>query len=142
VDGKPYSPAVAAVAGWLLPGLGHVYVGERTRGLFLMAALVSTFALGAALGHFQNVWWTADRWLEVGCQVWAGGPAVAMFAVTAHWPPANAPGVTEPRHFNRTARIGTLCTQIVGLLNLLLFTDAGVRAYRKNQAAAGGQKAR
>ena len=132
---KPVSPAIAALAGWLVPGLGHIYIGRRTRGLVVMVVLLATFFLGAALGRFENVWWTGHRWLYVGCQVWAGAPAVTLFAKTAIRPPEGAPGVTRKRHYNKVAEMGAICTQIVGLLNLLAFTDAWAKAYRMSHPA-------
>lgn len=40
--------ALAVLAGWLLPGLGHVLVGRARRGLLFGAIIVGSFTLGLA----------------------------------------------------------------------------------------------
>lgn len=37
------------VAAWLVPGAGQLWLGRRTKGLILLAALVAMFAIGLAL---------------------------------------------------------------------------------------------
>jgi hypothetical protein len=39
----------AAVSGWLVPGLGHMMLGRRKRGLVFFAVVVSMFALGLVM---------------------------------------------------------------------------------------------
>lgn len=38
-----------AVLAWLVPGSGHLWLGRRTKGLILLAALTAMFAIGLAL---------------------------------------------------------------------------------------------
>ncbi|ADW69946.1 DUF6677 family protein [Granulicella tundricola] len=40
---------VVLIAGWLIPGLGHVLLKKPIRGLLLFVSIVSMFALGIAL---------------------------------------------------------------------------------------------
>ena len=41
------------IAGWLVPGLGHLMVGRKWRALILFASIISMFALGLAMqGQF------------------------------------------------------------------------------------------
>lgn len=42
-------PALALLAGWLLPGAGHMLLGKWVRGLLLFAAIVGMYAIGLAL---------------------------------------------------------------------------------------------
>ncbi len=42
------SPFVACVLGWLLPGLGHFYLGKKVRAAVFFAVVVVTLVLGLA----------------------------------------------------------------------------------------------
>ena len=39
----------ACVAGWLIPGLGHLLLGRRWRALILLASIVTMFVMGVAM---------------------------------------------------------------------------------------------
>ena len=43
------SPTLALIAGWLVPGAGHMLLGKWIRGLMLLASIVAMFAIGIAL---------------------------------------------------------------------------------------------
>jgi hypothetical protein len=43
------SPTIALIAGWLVPGAGHLLLGKWIRGLLLMVSILSMFAIGIAL---------------------------------------------------------------------------------------------
>ena len=43
------SPAMALIAGWLVPGAGHLLLGKWIRAVLLMASIVGMFAVGIAL---------------------------------------------------------------------------------------------
>lgn len=42
-------PALVLLAGWLVPGLGHLILGKWIRGLLLFAAIVTMYVIGLAL---------------------------------------------------------------------------------------------
>jgi hypothetical protein len=44
------SPTTALIAGWLVPGAGHLLLGKWIRAALLMASIVGMFAIGIALG--------------------------------------------------------------------------------------------
>lgn len=46
---KSSMPALVLLAGWLLPGAGHVLLGKWVRGLLLFVAIVGMFATGLTL---------------------------------------------------------------------------------------------
>jgi hypothetical protein len=49
------SPLAALIAGWLIPGAGHLLQGKWVRGLLLAASILSMFAIGIALqGKLYN----------------------------------------------------------------------------------------
>jgi hypothetical protein len=43
------SPTLALIAGWLVPGAGHLLLGKWIRGLLLLGCILGMFALGIAL---------------------------------------------------------------------------------------------
>lgn len=40
---------VLALASWLVPGAGHLWLGRRTKGIILLVALTTMFGIGLAL---------------------------------------------------------------------------------------------
>ena len=46
---------IAVLLAWLFPGLGHLWLGEKRRGLLFMVVLVTIFLAGLALGGFDTV---------------------------------------------------------------------------------------
>lgn len=49
-DPKPRLQPHAAIAGWLLPGLGHVIVGQRLRGLIIGVSILLLWTGGLYIG--------------------------------------------------------------------------------------------
>lgn len=43
-------PLMVLIAGWLIPGAGHLMLGKWVRALLLAAAILTMFAVGVALG--------------------------------------------------------------------------------------------
>lgn len=43
------SPGVAAAVAWLLPGVGHILLGKRQKGLIFLLAIPVMFGIGLAL---------------------------------------------------------------------------------------------
>ena len=69
------SPAVAGLLGWLVPGLGHLYVGQPLKALLFFAAIVPTFAVGLALTDYTCV--NPQKYgLEFVAHAWLGGPTI------------------------------------------------------------------
>lgn len=46
---KPTPPALALLAGWLVPGAGHLLLGKWVRAGLLMVSILGMFAIGIAL---------------------------------------------------------------------------------------------
>ncbi len=47
---KSSVPALMLLAGWLIPGAGHILLGKWQRGLLLFLAIVTLYAVGLGLG--------------------------------------------------------------------------------------------
>jgi TM2 domain-containing membrane protein YozV len=79
-------PATAALLGWLVPGLGHLYQGRRLKGWLFMATLVGAFLVGLWIGDGRVVYcqWTGaeKRFAFLGQ---AGIGAAAVPAVLQAW---------------------------------------------------------
>jgi TM2 domain-containing membrane protein YozV len=134
-------PLVAAVLGWLVPGLGHLYQGRTAKGLLFMVCILSTFFYGLFLSDGRAVYasWTDwDRRLPYLCQVGVGLPALPALVQTYLVRNGRAPlvgGVMAPpatmgelndwyRQLHRYFELGTVYTMIAGLLNVLAIYDA------------------
>lgn len=48
-DGKRFSAPIILVAGWLVPGLGHLMQGRWIRALLLFVSITAMFSLGMAM---------------------------------------------------------------------------------------------
>jgi hypothetical protein len=48
-ESKSFAAGIVLIAGWLVPGLGHLLQGFWVRAVLLFAAIVSMFALGLAM---------------------------------------------------------------------------------------------
>jgi hypothetical protein len=45
----------AGIAGWLIPGLGHIVLGQRKRGIILMIAILSLWGGGILIGGISVI---------------------------------------------------------------------------------------
>lgn len=110
-------PALAWILGWLLPGAGHWYLGQRARGAVLGAALVSCFAAGVLIGGRSTVSSGKPEYLVL--QWGAGLPAAAAWAA----------GDPSPADVPVSRReLGILYTLVPALLNIVVALDAAARA--------------
>jgi hypothetical protein len=125
---------LAALATWLLPGAGHLLIGDRTRGIVFMAVITLTFWTGVAIGGVKNTVSPVDRTLWFAGQICAGGHSLATLAWASaiDSPFGKAPG-TAPYPaavigYGRTEEVSVVYTAIAGMLNILIILDVLVRA--------------
>ncbi len=134
-------PIVAAILGWLIPGLGHLYQGRTPKGLLFMISILSTFFYGLFISDGRAVyasWTEGDKRLPYLCQVCVGLPAMPALVQTYLVRQGKAPflgGVMSPpvdmaqlnewyKTLHRYFELGTVYTMIAGLLNVLAIYDA------------------
>ena len=137
-------PAAGLLA-WLVPGLGHIYIGERTRGMVYLITVTLTFWTGVAIGSVQGTVAPKSRKLWFVAQVCTGGNALAAYALHRQVDPKSASSETlmSAGHW-ASAEVGVHYTGVAGLLNLLIIFDAIARAdpsfarRRKELEQAGG----
>jgi hypothetical protein len=132
------SPVAALVLGWIFPGAGHAYAGERGKavlfGVLITGLLVAGFAMGRGTNLLPNEWWFAP-------QLGAGGPAALLTPLSQYL------AIRRPVDWASPVReIGTLYTAVAGLLNLLVMMDAyvllaypGEKRERELAREAGGK---
>ena len=132
------SPVAALVFGWIFPGAGHAYAGQRGKavlfGVLITGLLVAGFAMGQGTNLLPNEWWYAP-------QLGAGGPAALLTPLSQYL------AIRRPVDWASPVReIGTLYTAVAGLLNLLVMMDAyvllaypGEKRERERVREAGGK---
>jgi len=114
----------AAVLGWLWPGAGHISLGERKRGLYIMAGVLLLFVSGLLIGGVNVVDRKDDR-LWFIAQVFTGPVALAADYTNQRFlktlPPEQLNATQSISHLNE---IGKLYCALAGLMNLVAILDA------------------
>ncbi|MFO7898527.1 MAG: DUF6677 family protein [Planctomycetota bacterium] len=110
--------ALTVLLAWLLPGLGHWYIGQRTKAILFCVLLLATFLTGVVITDGGCVDWGRHPYAFL-LQAADGVVAFATLAVTSsqHEFPASKLG-----------DLGMLYTLVAGALNVLLIADALYRA--------------
>ena len=113
---KSSLPAVVLVAGWFIPGLGHLILGKWVRALLLFVSIVSMFAIGLALQGKIYSPATGDILDILG---FAGQLGLGLLCGLAHWLGWGASSAV-----NTLADFGTKFIVVAGLLNYIAAVDA------------------
>jgi len=132
------SPVAALVFGWIFPGAGHAYAGQRGKAVLFAVLITGLLAAGFALGRGTNLlpneWWFAP-------QMGAGGPTALLTPLSQYLAIRRTVDWASP-----VREIGTLYTAVAGLLNLLVMMDAyvllaypGEKRERERAREAGGK---
>lgn len=129
-DGNLLRVPAAGLLAWVLPGLGHIYLGQRRHGLIYLAVIGATFWGGVALGGVQNTVKPKERTAWFLAQLSTGVFTGAALA----W--SRSLGDTTPAYTRATEDVAIVYTGVAGLLNLLVILDALVRAEMSLQAAS------
>lgn len=113
----------------MMPGLGHLYLGHRTRGLVFLVVITATFWSGVAIGGVRSTVDPKERKLWFMAQLCTGGNTLAAWALNQRFTRPYAQDSQPPpySHWMR-ADVGVHYAGIAGLLNLLVILDAIARA--------------
>jgi len=130
-QGSMFRAPMAGFLAWLVPGLGHIYVGQRARGWVCLVTITATFWTGVAIGGVQTTVDPHERTLWFLAQLCTGGNAGAAYALHCAADPARSAdgGSTIAAHWLSTD-VAIHYTGVAGLLNLLVILDALARADR------------
>jgi hypothetical protein len=132
------SAPVAAILAWLLPGLGHWWIGERARGAIFFVVVCVTFWGGVAVGGVRTTVAPTDNGAWIAAQL-CMGPQTFL---ALYWNHRLETDASEgPKDLNKAAwpasSIAVVYSGVAGLLNLLVIIDALARAERARLALAG-----
>lgn len=112
--------AAAGALSWVLPGMGHIYLGQRTRGIVLLVVITVTFWTGVAIGGVQSTIKPTERRTWFLAQVCAGSHALAAYS----WGRARAQSHPDERAGFTEEDVAVIYTGVAGLLNILIILDA------------------
>ncbi len=121
---------IAGLLAWLVPGLGHIYLGHRVRGLVCLVTITVTFWTGVAIGGVQATVDPNERTLWFRAQLCTGGNTLAAYGLHRAVEPRPAAGQRPAvvlAHW-LSSEVGVHYTGVAGLLNLLIILDALGRA--------------
>lgn len=141
---NPARAAIAAFLAWVLPGLGHWYLGHKQRAIIFFVTTTVTFWAGVAIGGVRTTITPSENGPWIAAQLCAGpqsllalywsvqiderakrdvNPEKVLSEYRASWPASN---------------ISVVYAGVAGLLNLLVIIDALARADKP----AGNEHAR
>jgi len=117
------SAFVAAALGWLLPGLGQLYMGRPGKAFLMLVSIGGLFYLGLYLTDFTCV--NPNTYsLEFAAHAFLGGPTAAAYYQTRDIV------VTQPLPW---FEVGRLYAAVAGLLNVVAICDALGEVLAHNQ---------
>jgi len=122
-------PELAAVLAWLMPGLGHYYLGQRSKAVILFCAILLAFVLGVILADFEAVSIPEHKYAFFA-QMGSGGPTLLTLFITG------GEIGEKGRAIDPLNSIGLLYTMVAGLLNYVVACDAYERAARGRHESA------
>jgi len=124
------NPLTALILGWIVPGGGHFYGGERGKGVLFFVLITGTILAGLVLGRGTSLLYGR---LWNAAQFCGGGPAIALSFVSQYY---STRGQID--WADRLNEVGTLYTAVAGFLNLLVMMDAYVKlAYPRREEDKG-----
>jgi hypothetical protein len=123
------SAAAAAVFAWLLPGLGHWWIGERARGVIFFVVIGVTFWGGIAVGGVRSTVAPTGNGAWIAAQL-CMGPQTFMALYFNHRLESRTTNAAKdlyqaPWPASSTA---VVYSGVAGLLNLLVIIDVMARA--------------
>ena len=119
---------VAGLLAWFLPGAGHLFIGERVRGVIFLTTIAVTFWTGVAVGGVKNTVNPDERSLWFMGQICTGSHALATWAWSRS---LELPEGGDLRAYGRAEEVSIVYTAICGMLNILVIFDVLVRAERQ-----------
>lgn len=119
---------IAAVLAWIVPGVGHLWIGERVRGIIFLTVIALTFWTGMAIGGVKNTVNPQQRTLWFMGQVCTGVHSIGAIVWSRQ---VTLPDDADPARwisYGQTEEVGVVYTAIAGMLNLLIILDVLNRA--------------
>ena len=134
--GNTFNP-LAALMGWIVPGLGHWLIGEKRRGLLVLGGMAMLWGTGLLVGGIDSVDKSEDR-LWFYAQAGTGPVAFAVDGLNTSLLKSGSWGelVDTPKLDSRVSSFksiaqmneyGILFTALAGLMNVVALLDAASR---------------
>ena len=114
---------MVGLAGWAIPGAGHMLIGQKKHAIIICLTICLTFAIGLHVGSIGVVD-KAESWPWYIAQI-MNSPAVILINETT-----KAGGYPV---YGKPLEIGQIYTSIAGLLNLLCIINAVYLAHISKQ---------
>lgn len=135
--GMPAAHAViAAVLAWAVPGLGHIYLGQRTRGLIFTVVIGVTFWGGVAIGGVKTTIQPQERQAWFMAQICTGGHALAAMSWSKRIEDRQSYEFSPYVAYYPADDLSVVYTGVAGLLNVLVIFDVLSRSERADAPAA------
>jgi len=134
----------AAIAGWVLPGLGHLLIGDLLRGLILATSITLLWLSGLLIGGIGVVqardaqgsfrpWFLGQMLIAPSLAIeYTHDSYRAQYGGSDPLPTDDGSLPAYTPSYGRPHEIGTLYTALAGLLNLLAIVDV---IYRQPRSA-------
>lgn len=132
------NPNVATVLTWLVPGAGHLYLGQPLVAALGFVVVMGLYALGIQLSDGMLF-----ELLQPDLRSYAAGvlaPEAANIAGLVWHMKSFGFGLGFPRTFPGTMQLGVWCTAVSGLLNVVLMVKANVDARTPADRAPAGTR--
>jgi hypothetical protein len=113
----PVRTATAGLLAWVWPGLGHLYLGRRGKGLVLMGSILLLFVLGVTMDSRLQLHLGLEDPLALLF-------SVAQMGVGAPYLLARLGGLGGGLVTSPSYEYGNTFTAVAGLLNVLVLLDA------------------
>jgi hypothetical protein len=107
---------LAVLAGWALPGAGHLLLGKRTKGLLFLGLLGGLYAAGLWIAGFRSVDWDENPFYYVGQY----GSGLTMLGARVLFAAKSFPRPDLPLSWYDPGLLYVCCT---GLLNLVVLLN-------------------
>jgi hypothetical protein len=117
---------VVGLAGWLVPGGGHLVLKKYWHALIIFVTIAATFGIGLYIGSIGVI-------NPVGAKPWYVAQIMNTPAVAAL---GQMTTTEEYAVYGRPNEIGQIYTSIAGLLNLLCIVNAVYLAHLRGTGAA------
>jgi hypothetical protein len=118
-DAEAARAVPACILSFVAPGLGHIFLGRRNKGLIFLACLVALFVMGVAMDSRLQLYLGFEDPLALICsigQMAMGAPYLAARAL------GYGAGDTAAMKAV-TYEYGNTFTAVAGLLNILVILD-------------------
>jgi hypothetical protein len=119
---------IVGLAGWLVPGGGHLMLKKNRHAFIIFATIAATFGIGLYIGSIGVI-------NPVGAKPWYVAQIMNTPAVAAL---GQMTKTSEHAVYGRPNEIGQIYTSIAGLLNLLCIVNAVYLAHLRGTEVTGG----